>query len=259
MKKRVLFADDNHELFALLSFELGKDYTFFKAGNELGVYTALYANNPHIILLDTYMPPSSGFAILANIRKRSNVPIIMLSSLCTKKHVLKAWKGGANFLLEKPFDLAELRENIEALVNGFECEDSNNFRARFSFMVLSKKYSPEITRVIRYVEENFNKDTTLKSLSDVANMTPSYLSRTFKKHTGYSVNDFVSRYKVHVANELFLNGLNVKEVAFYVGYEDEKYFSKVYKKISGVSPKSQKLSTRNMALPDKSTPIFQEL
>jgi len=259
MKKRVLFADDNNELFALLNFELGKDYTFFKAGNEQDIYTALYSHNPHIILLDTYIPPSSGFTILANIRERSNLPIIMLSSLCTKKHILRAWKRGANFLLEKPFDLAELSESIEKLVNCTDGEGSNNFRARFSFMVLSKKYNPEITRVIQYIEENFNKDTTLKSLSAVANVTPSYLSRIFKKQTGYSVNDFVSRYKIHVANELFLNGLNVKEVAFCVGYDDEKYFSKVYKKISGVSPKSHKLSARDMTFRVKQTPIFQEL
>ncbi len=245
MKKvKVLLVDNNEVFFTLLKIKL-KEYQLSYAGHEKSVYESIYTKNPDIILLDTYLPPHSGFDVLKGIRKKSSIPIIMLSTVATKKTILNAWQEGADYFLEKPCTINLLRENIDSIILGRKECVTNNFKSKFYFMNISGRYRPEVSKVLSYIEEYYNGDTSLTKLSEVANITPSYLSKAFKLDTGYALNNFVSRYRVNIADELFDKGMSVKEAAFHVGYCDEKYFSKVYKKINGFPPKEQKMAIQN--------------
>lgn len=240
MKKKILLADDNNGILDVFRLELGEDYEIIKAKDEYEVYKSMCYEKPHILILDVYFSSCLGFSVLKNVKERSNIPVIMMSSLCTKNTILHAWREGANCFLEKPLDFELLKKNIESFSDKAKENSYNNFHTKFSFMNLSGKYRNDISKVIEYVEENFNKDVTLTKLAKIAGITPAYLSRTFKKSTGYTLSDFVTCYRVDIAGELLSRGMSVKETAFWVGYKNEKYFSKVYKKQTGSSPKNIK-------------------
>ncbi|MDS0525984.1 AraC family transcriptional regulator [Clostridium sp. SHJSY1] len=97
--------------------------------------------------------------------------------------------------------------------------------------------SAKVENIISYMHKNINSKITLVELSDMVELSPTYLSRTFKDITGYSVIEFFNKIKIDKAKELIIDGNNkVKEVANKLGFSDEFYFSRIFKKIEGMSP-----------------------
>ncbi|QAA34524.1 AraC family transcriptional regulator [Clostridium manihotivorum] len=105
--------------------------------------------------------------------------------------------------------------------------------------VENRNYSVElkIESVIKYMHENIDKKLTLSQLADMVNLSPTYLSRAFKERTGYSIIYFFNKLKIDKSKELIIDGdRKIKEVAKELGFGDEFYFSRLFKKIEGVSP-----------------------
>ncbi|WP_041669234.1 AraC family transcriptional regulator [Acetobacterium woodii] len=97
--------------------------------------------------------------------------------------------------------------------------------------------SLKIEKIITYMHQNIEKKLTLTELSKMVELSATYLSRTFKETTGYSVIAFFNKVKIDKAKELMSEGnKKVKEVAEVLGFTDEFYFSRVFKKNEGISP-----------------------
>lgn len=96
----------------------------------------------------------------------------------------------------------------------------------------------KVEKIIKYLHENINRSVTLKELSELVSLSPSYLSRTFKDTTGYSIIEFFNKMKIDKAEALIIVGdKKIKEISESLGFKDEFYFSRLFKKIEGVSPK----------------------
>jgi YesN/AraC family two-component response regulator len=97
--------------------------------------------------------------------------------------------------------------------------------------------SLKVEKIIRYMHEHVQDKITLAQLANLVQWSPTYLSRSFKAITGYSAIEFLNKIKMDKAKEMILEGnKSVKEVAGAVGYADEFYFSRVFKKTEGLSP-----------------------
>jgi len=97
--------------------------------------------------------------------------------------------------------------------------------------------STKVEKIIEYMRHNINSKLTLADLSQLVQLSPTYLSGIFKETTGYSVIEFFNKIKVDKAKELIIEGdKKVKEVAQILGFTDEFYFSRIFKKIEGISP-----------------------
>lgn len=94
-----------------------------------------------------------------------------------------------------------------------------------------------IKRIEDYIEQNYNRDISINSISNEVYLTPTYLCLLFKKEKGETINEHITRLRVAKAKE-FLRDRRVKlyEVACKVGYHDSNYFAKVFKKITGLNP-----------------------
>lgn len=96
----------------------------------------------------------------------------------------------------------------------------------------------KVEQIIKYLHENINNSITLQELSELVSLSPSYLSRTFKDTTGYSIIDFFNRIKISKAKALIVVGdKKIKEISEALGFKDEFYFSRLFKKTEGMSPK----------------------
>ncbi len=90
---------------------------------------------------------------------------------------------------------------------------------------------------LQYLENNLKEDLTLKMVADHFYFSPSYFSELFKDYSNLTFNKYVSRLRLKKAAELLSRGcFRVYEVAIRVGYNDEKYFHRVFKKEFGVTP-----------------------
>ena len=100
-----------------------------------------------------------------------------------------------------------------------------------------KIYSPEVVKAKEFIQEHYNKQISLQCVADRVGLSANYLSGLFKKETGMGIMAYVMRYRVEKAKPLLSNtNMKVYEIGMEVGYTDESYFSRSFKKITGVRP-----------------------
>lgn len=122
-----------------------------------------------------------------------------------------------------------LKEMVDSLTGFFTAIQKSRLEKR----TLSK----EITDAIHYLRLNFDRDINLQQVADCVNLSPNYLSNLFKKELRVNFTDYLRQLRIEKAKELLL-GTYMKsyEISEKTGFTDNAYFSKVFKKYTGVSP-----------------------
>ncbi len=101
-----------------------------------------------------------------------------------------------------------------------------------------KDYSPPVRKAIIYIDSDLTANLSLSRLASIQNISAGYLSALFKKETGQTVTDFVSNKRVRLAIKLLeTTNLQIQTIAQHCGILDVHYFSKVFKKYAGMTPK----------------------
>lgn len=102
-----------------------------------------------------------------------------------------------------------------------------------------------VNMVIHYFEENIERNLTLKGISDFVRISPSHLLTIFKQKIGYSPLNYFILLKIKKACELLDNSdMKINQISLKLGYDDPYYFSRLFSKIMGMSPKSYRLRTK---------------
>lgn len=102
-----------------------------------------------------------------------------------------------------------------------------------------EKYTSFIRQTIDYVKNNYQEEISLASLAQAIHITPNYLSKLFKKETGVNFVDWLNQYRIDIAKELLITHPELKgyEISEQVGFHDYKYFTFVFKKYAGQTPR----------------------
>ena len=117
------------------------------------------------------------------------------------------------------------------------------------YCLLVKNYAnPEYSKLtkdtIAYIQMHLDEELSLNQLAAYFNKNASALSNVFSRETGQTLTKFIQQTRVHEALRLFnTTNMSVSEVALAVGYQDFSYFSKVFSKTVGTSPREYKLQT----------------
>jgi len=94
-----------------------------------------------------------------------------------------------------------------------------------------------INDIEKYLQENFDRDVKLKEISDHFYISREYISRKFKQVFNENISDYIVRIRLEKAKSLLKNSqLKIYEIASMIGYQDDKYFRKVFKKVEGMTP-----------------------
>lgn len=105
-------------------------------------------------------------------------------------------------------------------------------------------HSPLIRKVVAYLETDLSADLTLNNLASHLGVNASYLSTLFSKEMGTSLTDYVNHYRIEHAQTLLANtDVPIKDIALRCGIGDIHYFTRLFKKISGATPKAWREST----------------
>ena len=102
-----------------------------------------------------------------------------------------------------------------------------------------------ILSINSFIDNNYHKKITLDLIANMVHANPSYISRIYKQKTGDKLFDTINRRKVELAKTYIEDGRkHVYEIANLVGIDDSAYFSKVFKKYTGYSPKEYEMICR---------------
>jgi YesN/AraC family two-component response regulator len=111
-----------------------------------------------------------------------------------------------------------------------------------------KQYSPLIQKVINYVNLHLDLPLSLKRLSEMYFISPSYLSALLRQETGTTLTDYINTQRVHrAAQQLVSTNDSVSAIASGVGMLDVNYFSKIFKKALGVTPTQYRRNTKKQS------------
>lgn len=117
-----------------------------------------------------------------------------------------------------------IQENIEIFTDSL-----NQSPERSSRLVKNAK---------EYVAKHFSENITLSSVADELHVNPSYLSMLFRQVTGITFKEYINRIRVEEAERLLSNtDYPIIEIAVACGYSDQSYFTKVFKKYTGLTPR----------------------
>lgn len=99
--------------------------------------------------------------------------------------------------------------------------------------------SNEITKkAIRYISKNFPRPLALEEVAGHVHLNPSYFSTLFKQSTGSSFKEYLNMVRIEESKRLLSNtDYSIIDIALATGFEDQSYFSKVFKKYTGLTPK----------------------
>ncbi|MWV47239.1 response regulator [Paenibacillus sp. HJL G12] len=93
-----------------------------------------------------------------------------------------------------------------------------------------------IIKATQYIQQYYHQEISLQSISSLVHLSKNYFANLFKKEVGESFLEYLTRIRIEKAKSLLTGDLKAGDVGSLVGIQDPKYFSKVFKKITGVSP-----------------------
>lgn len=110
-------------------------------------------------------------------------------------------------------------------------------------VVKYQKEKNNMQKIEEYLRQNYQQDINLQEIADRFFLSREYISRKFKQEFEETITDYLTKIRMERAKELLGNPhLKIYEIAYHVGYQNEKYFSKVFKKLIGVTPNKYRSS-----------------
>ncbi|HBR34223.1 MAG TPA: hypothetical protein DD734_06290 [Firmicutes bacterium] len=146
------------------------------------------------------------------------------------------------------FNGEDLRQNIYA---GANPEEISSFATGFLSQKITEINTLKTSRInallmlaIDYIERNYQKDLSLEDVSSFIQISPFYLSKIFKKEVGVNFIDYLTKIRLQKAKEFLADPrLNIKDICYQVGYKDPNYFTRVFKKNTGLTPTEYQAKT----------------
>lgn len=104
-------------------------------------------------------------------------------------------------------------------------------------LINTSGYSPEIVRVVEYLSLNYTQNADMDEMCRISGFSPSYLSKIFKRETGRTLTQYIAGLRCQQAAEMLREtDLPIQEISSYVGYLDNNYFVKVFKRVMDKTP-----------------------
>lgn len=106
------------------------------------------------------------------------------------------------------------------------------------FNYIPTKNNESIKKAIRYISQTFADNLTLEDVASHVHLNPAYFSTLFKQSTGSSFKEYLNMVRIEESKRLLINPeYSIIDVSMAVGFMDQSYFSKVFKKYTGLTPK----------------------
>lgn len=227
--------------------------------NGLEALEEIRNNHPDLAIVDIRMPGFTGLELIQKAKElQCNTRFVILSGHNEFEYAKEAVSLGVFRYLLKPVSPEEFYEVLSELVQEIkeqytQREIMEKYKSILGDLYTSSSiYQPQeeeaqepaspikderVAQVLYYIHHHLEEDLTLEVLAKQVYIHPNYLSHIFKSETGENLVDYITRIRIEYAKRLLSAGkYSVLEVAQKTGYGDARYFSKVFKKNTGILP-----------------------
>ena len=240
----LLIVEDNPEIRDFIKHALRRFYDIVEAENgEQGVRLA-FELIPDIIVSDVMMPEMDGLELCRTLKtdaRTSHIPIILLTARSGNIHEVSGLKTGAEAYITKPFNIEILQLNISNLLmlqSNMRRKFSQQMTLQPSNVLIESTDQDFLNRIMVIIERSFNdEEFNVNVLASEVGMSTPILYKKIKALTDMTVNNFIKSVRLKRAGQLLQQQkYTVYEVAYMVGFNDSKYFSKEFTKQFGRTP-----------------------
>jgi two-component system, sensor histidine kinase ChiS len=242
--ERVLVVEDNTDVRSYIREQLEENYRVAEAGNgEEGIKMAQDIM-PDLIISDVMMPKMDGYQFSRAIRadeKTSHIPIIMLTARAGIDDKIDGLETGVDIYLTKPFNARELIANVRNLI-----QQRIQLRKRFSKSTVIRPSEVSsvsvdqafLEKIVKTIESHFEDEQfSVERLAEHVNMSISQLNRKLKALIDQSPGQLIGSLRLQRAADLLAQKAgSVSEICYKVGFNDNSYFARAFKKQFGCSP-----------------------
>lgn len=236
MSIKLLIADDEdtirNGIAKYIQLHTDRFDKIYLAANGQEAVDIIFRDKPDIMFLDVQMPLMDGIEVMQEAKRADILPYTMiLSGYDEFEYCQQALRLGAREYLLKPVRSSDILQMVNRAADElFGVQE--NVRER---PAEEKNRLVELAR--EYVEEHYYENLMLTDVAQKVGISPGYLSTLFQKQLSRGFVDYLNEIRIeHACTYLRQNYLKTYEIAYKVGFKDEKYFSKVFRKIKGQSP-----------------------
>lgn len=191
------------------------------------------SNLVHVVMTDIRMPRLSGIDIAKRLLEdRPEIKVIFMSGYSDFEYMKSAILNSVSDYLLKPIKYEELLTCFQRVYEQLNKE--NNIQEPEP---QDSYYTQIVNSALQYIDDHI-KDATLDGLAIQIKMSPSYLSRLIKEKSGKNFSTYLLEARMKKA-AVMLKSIDYKhyEIAFMVGYDNPKNFSRTFRQYYGMSPK----------------------
>jgi len=244
-RQLVLVVEDNVDIVDYITDCFSENYEVITTDNGKTGYELACKRIPDIIISDVMMPIMDGIELCGNLKLNvltSHIPIILLTAKNTLQDKTEGYDAGADSYMTKPFSGNLLKSRVKNLLqNRIKLnETSFSFKNKKSLLLESANHLDKefIERLTLLIEENIeNDELNIAHIAYLLNMSHSSLYRKVKALTDMSINEFVRKIRMRVAEQLLLTKkYSINEIMFRVGMSAPSHFRQSFKEEFGVNP-----------------------
>ena len=242
-EKTILIVDDNDDFRFYLVENLRRIYNVIEANNGKIAYEKANRFTPDIIVSDVTMPEMDGFELcklLKNEVNTSHIPVILLTANTLDMDRITGYQMGADEYITKPFNVEVLYARIRNLLTKQleRHQKINDNKETINSEKLQTLDEKLLDKVVKHINENIeNPDFSVDELCKHIGMSSVYLNKKISALTGRTTSEYIRAIRLKKAAQyLEKTDMSISEIAYAVGYNSPKYFSKYFKDEFGILP-----------------------
>lgn len=197
------------------------------------------AEQPDMIFLDICMPEMDGLSMVAALKSEfPDMQVTILTGFRDFEYAQRAIRLGVARFLLKPSNMDEIEEAIRYMCG--VCAKQQNRDSRETEEAVEEHEHIASNFIVRnalnYMEENYKEKILLSDVAEKTYVSQWHLSKLLNKETGQSFSEILNGIRIEKAKELLKDpSLRIGDIADEVGFLDMAHFSRVFKKINGIS------------------------
>lgn len=236
MSIKLLIADDEdtirNGIAKYIQLHTDRFDKIYLASNGQEAVDIIFRDKPDIMFLDVQMPLLDGIEVMQEAKRADILPYTMILSAYDEfKYCQQALRLGAKEYLLKPVRSSDILQMVN------RAADELFGAAEETRIDLAEEKNRSVELAKEYIEEHYYENLMQVDVAQRVGISAGYLSTLFQKQLSIGFVDYLNEIRIeHACTYLQQSYLKTYEIAYKVGFKDEKYFSKVFKKIKGQSP-----------------------
>lgn len=243
--KTILLVEDNADFREFVGGQLSDSFKVFTALDGRSALKVLEKEDIDLIISDIMMEGMDGLELCKAVKSNlatSHIPIILLTAKALAEDEVRGLELGADDYVTKPFHMRILRLRIQKLLDAHAQAQrtfSEKLEVNPSEITITSLDEQFLSKAIRLTEENMAEpDFSVEKLSSLLGMHRTYLYKKLLSITGKTPIEFIRTIRLKRAAQYLLQSqMYISEIAYRVGFNSPKLFSRQFKEAFGVTPR----------------------